>query len=165
MNHLAAEHTAEPISMIAHCVGALIALEYLHAHQKKQEQVKKMIIYGLLFNPARRWKHALPRLKKSGVNVGFTKEDTNYSPLSALSSLHVPLLFCHAKDNLNLRRASQQEVAKAVETAPEAEIVWFDKGYDHDLDSLPEFVECYYSWLRKPANSMTEEEAHAEMGD
>src|ERR1043166_1959421 len=72
LNHIKSKKPDELLSMIAHCMGGLIALEYLGRHQDKQRQIGKLIVYGLLFNPARRWEHALPRLKKRGVNLGFT---------------------------------------------------------------------------------------------
>lgn len=150
VNHLSTNEPDASLSVIAHCVSGLFALEEFAKRPDEQARIKSMIIYGLLFNPARRWRHALPKLKKSGVNIGFKKEDTNYDPLPALSEIHVPLLFCHAKDKLNLRRASEQELAMAVEAAPAAEISWFDKGYDRDLDELPLFVQRYCSWLRSP---------------
>jgi alpha-beta hydrolase superfamily lysophospholipase len=165
LKYLATERAGQPISIIAHCMGGLIALEYLRTHQEDIEQIRKMIIYGLLFDPARRWRHALPKLKKSGVNVGFTKAETNYSPLPALGAMDIPLLFCHAKDKLNLRRANADELALAVKTSPQAELVWFDRGYDRDLETLPDFVECYYSWLKQPESAPSEDKTYAGMDD
>jgi predicted alpha/beta hydrolase len=150
VNYLRTTKPNGSLSVIAHCVSGLFALEQFAQHPDDQALIKSMIIYGLLFNPSRRWRHALPKLKKSGVNIGFRKEDTDYDPLPALSVIHIPLLFCHAKDKLNLRRATEQELATVVETAPSAEVAWFDKGYDRDLDILPLFVERYSSWLRTP---------------
>src|SRR5207244_618694 len=72
LNHIRTKRPNKPLSVIAHCMGGLIALEYLGRHQEEQSRFRKAIVYGLLFNPARRWKRAVPKLKKSGVNVGFT---------------------------------------------------------------------------------------------
>ncbi len=145
VGHLMTLRPGRPLWVIAHCAGGLIALEYLK--RNPDAPVQKLIIYGLLFHPARRREHALPKLKEYGVKLALTEDDWNYNPLPALASVRIPILFCHPKDRLNLSRATEEEMRLAVGTARQAEIVWFAQGYDANLEPLSDFVKCYYSWL------------------
>lgn len=149
INYIVQKQSNESLSIIAHCAGGLMALEYLRSQSQVSLPVKSLIIYGLLFNPSRRRSQAVPLFENSGVKTELTEDDWNYTPLQALPALTLPVLFCHAKDKINLARASEEEVDTAVEATPDAEVAWFDRGYDRDLTNLPEFVECYYAWLTK----------------
>jgi predicted alpha/beta hydrolase len=164
VDYLAAERPDDPLFVISHCAGGLMALEYLRARHQNAARIEKLVIYGLLFNPARRRRHSLPQFKQRGVSIGLTDEDWAYNPLPVLASLDIPVLFCHAKDKINRRRATEQELAKAAEVTPKAEVVWFEKGYDRDLETLPEFVERYTAWLNRRVLVPNEEAIHAEMG-
>ena len=134
-----------PIFLVAHCAGSLMAIEYLKA--TPDSPIKKMAVYGLLFNPARRRSQAEPRLEKHGVRTALTDEMWNYNPLSALAKIQTPVLFCHATDPLNRARATDEEMERAVETAPQADISWFDGGYDNDQSVIPEYANRYCSWF------------------
>lgn len=160
IDYIAQKQPNESLSIIAHCAGGLMALEYLRSRPQVSLPVKSLIIYGLLFNPSRRRPQAVPLFESSRVKTELTEDDWNYTPLQALPALTLPVLFCHAKDKINLARASEEEVDTAVEATPKAEVVWFDRGYDRDLTTLPEFVECYYAWLTKSLSISSEEKSH-----
>lgn len=134
-----------PLWIIAHCAGSLIALEYLK--NNPYTDIEKLIIYGLLFNPQRRREFAQKKFVECGVNASVTKADWNYNPLHAIASVQIPILFCHARDKLNLFRAKEEEMKEALVVAKNADIVWFEKGYDNDIEILSAYVDRYYSFL------------------
>lgn len=145
MEYLSLLKKDKPLWVIAHCAGSLMALEYLK--DNPNAEVEKLIVYGLLFKPNRRKKFALKKFGERGVNVALSIKEWDYNPLQAISRVQIPILFCHAKDKLNLFRTREDEMKDVFAVAQNAEIAWFDKGYDNDLDVLPTYVDCYYSFM------------------
>lgn len=135
----------KPLWVIAHCAGSLMALEYLK--RNPCSPVDKLIVYGLLFNPNRRKSFALQKFKECGVKEAVLENEWDYNPLEAISGIQIPILFCHAKDKLNLFRARQDEMREVLAAAQDADITWLEKGYDNDINILPEYVDRYYSFL------------------
>lgn len=134
------------LSFLAHCVGSLITLEYLKETQDKD--VEQVVIYGLLYNMGRRRLIAEKRLKISGVNYNHTDEEWAYNPLKAIESCNANILFCHAKDKLNLERATEQEMELALKIQPNNKIKWFEKGYDDDDAQIDNYINTYVSFLK-----------------
>ena len=142
----------KPLYIIAHCASSIMTLEFLN--QNPFNHVEKLIIYGLLFRPSRRKNIALKKFKEYGINETISESDWSYNPLEAISNIQIPILFCHAKDKLNLFRAREEEMERVVGVAKNAEIKWFDKGYDNDLEPLPDYADCYYSFLTLQSREM-----------
>lgn len=141
------KHPNTPFSIISHCAGSLMTLEYLK--NNPDNKVKKLIIYGLLYAMDRRRPIAERKLKQCDVKYLLSETDWQYRPLDALSKTNIPLLFCHAKDSLNLDRASIEEMKLSVQSAPNASINWYENGYDDDLNNIDGFIGDYISFLKK----------------
>jgi hypothetical protein len=133
------------VSVIAHCATGVGVIEYLRLHEANT--ITCAAIYGLLFNPARRRRAALPRLRDAGVVAAIETEAWNYDTVASVSRIRRPLLFCHALDKLNLKRATVAEIDSLVDAAPLASVQWFERGYDSDITQLPPFVDAYHEWL------------------
>lgn len=134
-----------PIYLISHCAGSLMTLEYLL--QNKDHPIKKLIIYGLLFNANRRRLIAERKLMTCNVNYNLNDLDWKRKPLKALSNVDVPVLFCHSKDSINLQRATVEEMKLATTFTKKAEIEWFDEGYDENLKNIDTFVNKYLNFI------------------
>ena len=140
------EKTFTPdLKIISHCAGSLFTLEYLKNFPNNS--VSKLIVYGLLYSMSRRRKIAERKLKQCGVNYSLSEEDWNYNPLSALSSINIPTFFCHARDTLNLERATTEEMNLAVEATRDSTILWFEEGYDNNTGLIKNFMPYYKDFL------------------
>ncbi len=134
------------LRVIAHCAGAAMILEYMA--NMIRDEITALAVYGLLFNPQRRRKIAESRLKKCGVNTAISDEVWNHSPLTAISRVQVPMLFCHPRDRLNLSRATEGEIGQVERASQFSQVMWFERGYDRSIETLPQFVSCYDRWFK-----------------
>jgi predicted alpha/beta hydrolase len=135
-----------PYNIISHCAGSLMTIEYLK--NNPENKVKKLIIYGLLYAMDRRRTIAERKLKQCNVQYNLSEQDWGYRPLKTLSQINVPILFCHAKDKLNLDRASEEEMDLVMSHASNGRIKWFENGYDSDLNNIEQFINNYVAFLR-----------------
>jgi len=136
-----------PISLIAHGAGAFAILEYVKSEPQRCEDLRTLIITGMLLNVQRVLKSNFNEIEKHNVCVRLDSEVTEYDPAMALQAIKIPVLFCHATDHRHLLRATEEEMNSAVDLTPNAAICWFKKGYDDDLERLPPFVDTYIKWL------------------
>jgi hypothetical protein len=139
------EQNNAPIHIIAHCAGSLITLEYLK--EKKDTPIDKFIIYGLLYNMNRRRPIAQRKLIQSGINYDLSEEDWMYNPLNVIKHVNKDILFCHSNDDLNLDRASKEEMDAVIKIKNTNKIKWFEEGYDNDSDNIKYFIDTYVSYL------------------
>lgn len=135
-----------PLYIVSHCAGSLMTLEYMK--NNPDNSVNKLIIYGLLYAMDRRRPIAERKLKQCNVNYNLSEQDWQYRPITTLSKTNIPILFCHAKDSLNLDRASVEEMQLSVKSTPNARITWYDDGYDTDLKNIDIFLNNYISFLK-----------------
>jgi hypothetical protein len=154
INHIDKSYPDVPLYILAHCSGSLLALEYLYAYSKNP--VKKLIIYGLMYNMNRRRAVAERKFKSAKVNYRLSENDWNYKPLNALSRVNIPILFCHAKDTANLGRGTEEEMSLALSYSHNADIIWFENGYDIDLSIIPLYMDKYVPYIMKKENSKLE---------
>ena len=145
LHWLSENHDDKPIRIVSHCAGSLLAIEYLSKFHNSK--VDKMIIYGLLFSMQRRRRIAERRLRQSGVKYNLSEADWAYSPLETLSALSIPILFTHASDELNIDRASVDEINSAVAATSDGRLIWHNMGYDNDLSLIREYIDEYVEFL------------------
>lgn len=145
IDHLSGDRAANPLRVLAHCAGSLMITEYLLHHV--ETPVEQLAIYGLLFAPSRRRAKAEPLLQRCGVRQAIEEYGWNYPWTKQLPKLQTPILLCHARDDLNLERATEEEIDLAAHLAKDCKLKWFERGYDRDLDMLPEFVQTYVEWF------------------
>ncbi len=134
------------INVVTHCAGTMGITEFMC--RKGCADVRRMIVYGLLFSPARRRSFAEPLMRRCGVNQTIEDYTWNYPWLEKLPQLDIPLLLCHARDSLNLQRATETEIQTAAAAAKNAELRWFEKGYDRETERVSAFADSYASWLK-----------------
>jgi len=135
------------ITFLSHCAGSLMTLEYLK--QNADEDIKEVVIYGLLYTMNRRRNIAERKLKNSGVKYNLSEQDWAYNPLDAIEKCNSEVLFCHAKDKLNSERATESEMELAVSHQKHGNIKWFEMGYDEDNAVIDNYIETYVSFLKK----------------
>lgn len=135
-----------PIYILAHCAGSLMVLEYMI--QNKNNPIKKLIFYGLMYNSNRRRPIAERKLINCDVQYKLSDGDWNKKPLNALSQIDIPILFCHAKDKINMERATVEEMELALSFSSNSDIIWFEEGYDEDLSNIPDFVNNYIPFIK-----------------
>lgn len=133
------------INFLSHCAGSLMTLEYLN--QKNSLDIKKVIIYGLLYAMHRRRGIAERKLKLSNIKYNLSEQDWMYNPLNAIRKCTSKILFCHAKDKLNIERATESEMELAVNQKQGNKIKWFEKGYDDEVTLIDNFISTYVSFL------------------
>lgn len=138
-------NSSGPTRILAHCAGSLIALEYLVSYPGNG--VDRLAIYGLLADPSRRRSFAEPKLRECGVDNAISDKEWEYNPMQTLSGIDIPVLFCHGRDKINRKRATPQEIRQAQDVCTEANIAWFDKGYDSDIDKVFDYMPKYTTWL------------------
>ncbi len=135
------------INFLSHCAGSLMTLEYLN--QKKDESIKELAIYGLLYSMKRRRNIAERKLKNCDVKYNLSEQDWSYNPLEAIEKCDSEILFCHAKDKLNIERATESEMELAASIQKNNSIKWFEKGYDEDNSEIDNYIDTYVSFLKK----------------
>lgn len=145
IDHLAPEGASSPVRVLAHCASSMMMTEYLLRHD--QAAVEQMAIYGLLFSPSRRRAKAEPLLQRCGVRHAVEEYAWNYPWTQQLPKIKTPILLCHARDELNLDRATEAEIELAAHLVKDCNVRWFTRGYDRDLEMLPEFVQTYVEWF------------------
>lgn len=145
IDHLSGEGSAS-LRILAHCAGSIMVTEYLLRHGGAA--VEQLAIYGLLFKPSRRRAKAEPLLQRCGVRQAIEEYGWNYPWREQMPRLETPILLCHARDDLNLERATEEEIDLAAHLAKDCKLKWFERGYDRDLEMLPEFVQTYVEWFR-----------------
>ena len=134
------------INFLSHCAGSLMTLEYLI--QSKDLKINKVAIYGLLYTMERRRNIAERKLKQCGVKYNLSEQDWAYNPLKAIEKCHSEILFCHAKDRLNLERATESEMELVVSHQQNSNIKWFEKGYDEDNAQIDNYIDTYLAFLK-----------------
>lgn len=134
------------INFLSHCAGSLMTLEYLKCNDSLN--VKKIIIYGLLYAMHRRRNIAERKLKSCGIRYNLSEQDWMYNPLSAIKKCPSEILFCHAKDKLNFERATESEMELAVKQKQGNKIKWFEKGYDNEIALVDDYIDTYVSFLK-----------------
>lgn len=139
------ENNKLPLYVLAHCSGSLLTLEYMV--KNPDNPFEKLIIYGLLYNMNRRRKIAERKFEESEVKYKLSEDDWNYKPLDALSKIQIPVLFCHAKDESNLGRGTEEEMEFALSHTKKSRIQWFDEGYDNNFDMIPHYIKYYKEFL------------------
>lgn len=147
VDFFSAQSKSKRISLLAHCAGSLMALEYLRTHPSNP--VHEMIVYGLLYKASRRQKLAQGLFKKMGTEEALTQDDWEYDPIPAIKHCEIPILFCHPTDKLNLMRCTRDEMMHVQDSGNHVELTWFGDGYDNDMTSLPDFVNVYVDWLSR----------------
>ncbi len=143
-----------PLYVLAHCSGSLLTLEYLINYPKNP--IKKLMIYGLMYNMNRRRTIAERKFKSANVNYKLSENDWNYKPLNALSKVNIPILFCHANDTANIGRGTEEEMSLALSHSNNANIIWFDNGYDNNLSFIPEYMNEYVPFILEKEHSKFE---------
>lgn len=147
INHVKFKNTNDSsINFLSHCAGSLMALEYLM--QRNDSDIKRIAIYGLLYALNRRRIIAERKLVNCGVQFILSEKDWAYNPLKAIKNCQAQILFCHAKDKLNLERATEAEMELAVNQKESNRIKWFEKGYDEDIQAIDSYLETYVSFLK-----------------
>lgn len=133
------------INLISHCAGSLISLEYLK--ENNENNINKMIVYGLLFSMNRRRNIAERKMAKCGVKFNISEEDWLYNPTDAIKYLNKEILFCHSKDKLNTERATKNEMETVVSLRDNIHLNWFENGYDENNELIPTFASKYINYL------------------
>ena len=144
IQHIRMQNSLE-INILCHCAGSLIALKYLSMYQDKE--VDKVIVYGLLRNPNRRRNIAERKLKTQGVKYAIPNEEWNHNPIESLVNIEKNILFCHPEDQLNLDRATKEEMMELKAFKNNIKLRYFEKGYDEDCNSIDCFFETYLEYL------------------
>lgn len=135
-----------PINFLTHCAGSLITFEFLKHYQCVK--INKLIVYGLLYSMNRRRPIAERRLINAGVNYSLTEEEWLYNPTDAIRDINREVLFCHAKDKLNLDRATMKEMVNLQSINSNIKIKWFDDGYDDNNQNISKFIDTYVSYFK-----------------
>ncbi len=135
------------VNFLSHCAGSLMTLEYLKL--SKDPDIKKVVIYGLLYTMNRRRIIAERKLNNCKVKYNLSEEDWAYNPLEAIDICHAEILFCHAKDKLNFERATELEMNLVISHQRKNKIKWFEKGYDEDNSEIDNYIDTYVSFLTK----------------
>lgn len=144
INHIKSQSDLD-IHLISHCAGSLISLEYLK--ENNEQNINKLIIYGLLFSMNRRRNITERRLVNSEVKYNLSEEDWLYNPTNAIKSLNKEILFCHSADKLNQERATKEEMSMVAELKTNIKLNWFEEGYDEQNELIPFFTETYVNYL------------------
>lgn len=134
-----------PINFLTHCAGSLITIEFLKNHP--EVRIDKLIVYGLLYNMNRRRPIAERKLYHSGINFKISEEDWLYNPTNSIKAINRDILFCHAKDKLNLDRATEQEMKSIQSLGANIRLKWFDEGYDVHTENISKFIGTYISYI------------------
>lgn len=134
-----------PIHFLTHCAGSLITLEFL----KKNPDIiiNKLIIYGLLYSMNRRRPIAERKLNGAGINYVLSEKDWLYNPTETIRGINNGILFCHAKDKLNLERATEQEMDSIDSLRSNIILKWFNEGYDKNSENVSLFIDTYVSYF------------------
>lgn len=133
------------INLISHCAGSLISFEYLK--ENNEQNINKMIVYGLLFSMNRRRNIAERKLINSEVRYNLSEEDWLYNPTNTIESLNKEILFCHSKDALNTERATNKEMETVASLRSNIHLNWFENGYDDSNELIPTFAKTYINYL------------------
>lgn len=139
------ERYNRPADAIAHCASAGMLLIHL---SQSRTTTNRVIAYGLLFRPSRRRKKAEPQLRKSNVDADISDEMWQYDVLGYARKVQSRVLFCHARDKINLERGTEREMQTLIDSNDRFQLRWFEKGYDRHAKYLSNFLPTYLSWLK-----------------
>ena len=135
-----------PIFFIAHCAGSLMTMEFMR--RNPDLIVEKLIVYGLLYSANRRRAIAERKFKMRGVSYQVSEEEWQYNPSETIQKLSCDILFCHAKDKLNLVRATEEEMIHVAALRDNIQLKWFEEGYDENNENIAKFMKTYLTYFK-----------------
>ena len=145
VEHLSKQFPEKKINIIAHCAGGLMTMEYCKRYGT--EKLHRIIFYGLLYAPYRRRQIAERKLRQCKVNYSLAESDWYYNVLGSLPAVTVPVMFCHAKDRLNMERGNREEM-EGVKNACSCVFRWYEEGYDENIGNIQSFAADYIHFLK-----------------
>lgn len=133
------------LAIIAHCASCLVVSEFLGSGGGAD--IDKVVFYGFLAQPLRRREDAERIFPTTGGHFAVSEVAWGFDPRVRLGAIDADILFCHARDEMNAKRASDKEVQMLAGYCRRAKIRFFDEGYDRRTERLEAFAPVYADWI------------------